>query len=179
MTADHQGFEQLLSDEVFLEGALASDVSSLWRRLSRQDDVRNVARTLASDRERIQALCGFANELIDMPYDKGFRHPHDVAICAALVVLQTSPLSDVRALFAKLRKDARPSLVWVRRMASFCDDTFVESLRFVESLCFSASLQISDQVVDFVKFEEHLNDEQPTWNTPLDRGEVPSLVSAI
>jgi hypothetical protein len=122
-------FEQLKSDEVFLVGMLASDVASLWRRLVRTPEVQNVARGLASDPENIAALCRFVRTLLAQPHASAFRHPNDVAISAALVILQASPLSVVRCLFAELKRLARPSLFWVRRIAEYCDERFAENER--------------------------------------------------
>ena len=117
--------QALISDEVFLEGSLASDVRGLWRRLARTDEVREVSRKLASDPLLIQELCEFVQQLLDQPHGKEHRHPHDIAICAALVLLEQSPLGCVRGLFARLRKIKLPSLVWVRRMAEYCEQRFV------------------------------------------------------
>jgi hypothetical protein len=128
MTADDQ-FDILLSDDLYAEGLLASDVASLWRRLARTEQVGTVARLLASDRDRIRDLAAYTDKLAKEPCDSKFRHPHDVAICAALVVLHPSPLSPVRHLFDRLRRLKRAPLVWVQRMAEYCDDGFAGSER--------------------------------------------------
>ena len=122
-------YEALISDEVFLEGAIASDVGGLRRRLARCQAVRDVSRKLASDPVRIRALCEFVQELLEQPYDKGYRHPHDMGICAALVLLEQSPLGYVRRLFAQLGTTRLPSLVWVQRMAEYCAGRFVTTDR--------------------------------------------------
>jgi len=126
MTADDQ-FDILLSDDLYAEGLLASDVASLWRRLARTEQVGKVAGLLASDRDRIRDLAAYADKLAQVSCDSKFRHPHDIAICAALVVLRPSPLSPVRHLFDRLRRLNRASLVWVQRMAEYCDDGFAGS----------------------------------------------------
>jgi hypothetical protein len=126
MTADDQ-LDILLSDDLYAEGLLASDVASLWRRLARTEQVGKVARLLASDPDRIRGLAAYADNLAKEHHDSKFRHPHDIAICAALVVLQSSPLSQVQNLVARLSKDARPSLTWVQRMADYCREKFVPS----------------------------------------------------
>src|SRR5438552_17261950 len=66
-------FKLLESDEVLLEGNLASDVRSLWRRLSRTSAVQTVARDLASDPERIRALTRALSDLLKAPYDPLYR----------------------------------------------------------------------------------------------------------
>ncbi len=118
-------FHLLLSDDVFVEAMPASDVRSLRRRLARSRAVRKVARGLGRDRERIQGLCEFVEHLLREDYDKRYRHPHDVAVCAALVVLEQSPLSRVRNLFWRLRGVKDLSQAWVQRMAEYCDSTCV------------------------------------------------------
>ena len=85
-------FLMLSSDDVFAEGMLPSDVESLWRRLAILPAVQKVARGLASDPDEIRALCDFVDNLLREPYDSRYRHPNDIAICAALVILEQSPL---------------------------------------------------------------------------------------
>ena len=122
MKPDKSSFDLLGSDDVLAEGMLASDVGSLWRRLGRLPPVQEVARALGSDPEEIRALCDFADELLNEPYDSRYRHPNDIAICASLVILGQSPLARVRNLLARLRRVDEPSLIWIRRMAEYCDD---------------------------------------------------------
>ena len=122
-------FESLKSEEVFVQGMLASDVVSLYRRFSRAEEIRNVARVLGSNPPCLLYLCDFVLSLIDEPHSAGYRHPNDIAICAALVVLHPSPLSPVRHLFDRLRRLKRAPLVWVQRMAEYCDDGFAGSER--------------------------------------------------
>ena len=114
-------FHLLLSDDVFVEAMPASNVRSLRRRLARSRAVRKVSRDLSCDRERMQGLCEFVEDLLQEDYDKRYRHPHDVAVCAALVVLEQSPLSRVRNMFWRLRGVKDLSLAWVQRMAEYCD----------------------------------------------------------
>ena len=120
-------FDLLLSEEVYAEGVVASDVASLCRRLSRTEQVAKVRQFLASDPDRIRELGAFADWLARQPHDSKFRHPNDIAICAVLVVLRSSPLSQVQNLFTRLSKESRPSLIWVRRMAEYCRELFVPS----------------------------------------------------
>lgn len=120
-------FEALVSDEVLVEGMLASDVRALWRRLARCESVRRVAREIASDVDRLKALCRFIDRLLEQDYDRRYRHPHDIAVCAALVLLEQSPLSDVRRLLSKLRRIELPSLRRVRRMAEYCDERYADA----------------------------------------------------
>ncbi len=131
MTAQVLGFDALKSDEVLLQGMLASDVRSLWRRLARTAEVGDVARGLASQPERISALARYLEDLLDEPHDRAYRHPNDIAICAGLIILEQSPLADPRHLFSRLRRCERPSLVWVRRMAEHCQDRYIDSTRTV------------------------------------------------
>lgn len=123
-------FEPLLSERVLAEGMLASNVRSLWRRLARCADVRDVGRQLASDPARIRALCGFVRGLLTADYDVRYRHPHDIAIAAALVLLEQSPLAEARALMHALKREPRPSLHWVRVMAEYCDSRFVDERHY-------------------------------------------------
>lgn len=122
-----QDFSVLDSDGVLFQAAAASDVGSLWRRLARTPEVRSVALRLASDPESIRHLCGWIQKLLRMPYDNRYRHPAESAICAGLVLLEQSPLPEVRALFAQRRRERVNSLVWIRRMAEYCSDRFVDS----------------------------------------------------
>ena len=131
MEAPMKCFESLRSDEVFIRGMLASDTRSLWRQLARTKEVQDVARGLASDPDRIRQLCHFVDGLLNQPYDRSYRHPDDIAICAALVILEQSPLSVARNLFARLRDMTAPSLAWVQRMAEYCDQRFVPCGRTV------------------------------------------------
>jgi hypothetical protein len=121
---NEDNYQVLLSDEVFATGVAASDMPSLWRALARSASARKVARGLASEPARIRGLCRFLEHLLEEPYERGFRHPHDIAVCAALVILEQSPLSEARNLFARLKSRQEPSLVWVRRMAAYCDERF-------------------------------------------------------
>ncbi len=116
------GFDTLLSDDVLVDGMLASDVRSLWRRLARSPVVQDVARGIASSPDHLRALCHFVESLLGQDYDRRYRHPSDIAICAALVLLEDSPLSEVRQLFARLRRIPVPSLAWVKQMAEYCDE---------------------------------------------------------
>lgn len=129
MTRDDEIIAQLKSDEVLLEGMLASDIGSLCRRLARTASVQDVSRWLASDAIRIRMLCMLIRKLIDELYEPEYRHPNDLAICAGLVVLEHSPLETVRALFGQLRRRKEPSLVWVSRMAEFCDERWITTTR--------------------------------------------------
>ena len=133
-------FSSLESDEVLMEGMVASDVASLWRRLARTAAVQHVARSLASDEVRIRRLCDFIKSLLDEVHDQCHRHPNDVAICAGLVVLEQSPLDSVRSLIAYLRRANEPSLVWVRRMAEYCDGRWMSTITITEKL----SLPVAD-----------------------------------
>jgi hypothetical protein len=143
MDTQKAGFEQLRSDEVFLQGMHASDVRRLWCALGRTKHVRSVSRSLASDPDRIRQLCCFVEGLLDVEYDKAFRHPEDVAICAALVILEQSPLSAVRNLFARLRGMVAPSLAWIQRMAEHCTQRYVPSDRTVlANLAYGRSLPV-------------------------------------
>ena len=126
-------FEILHSDQVALEGLLASDVRSMWRRLARADAVRAVRRKISSDWDRICALASFVDSLLLERHEPHYRHPHDIAICAALIVLENSPLPVVRNLFSRLQKEERPSLVWVKRMADYCDMRFIPSAHTASS----------------------------------------------
>lgn len=119
-------FAILNSDEVLLQAAVASDVASLWRRLARTSAVRTLAAKLASDPDELAQLCAWAKHILQKPYDRSFRHPDDAAICAALLILEQSPLCAVRAMFAQLRRAREGSLVWVQRMAEYCDNRFVD-----------------------------------------------------
>lgn len=120
----HPGFALLLSDDLYVVGALASDTRSLWRSLASSEQVRRVAAELASDPNRIRALVSFIRAQVLENHELTYRHPNDIAVCAALVILQDSPLSEVRRLFYELRRIASPSLAWVARMAAYCDDRF-------------------------------------------------------
>lgn len=122
-----QDFSVLDSDGVLLQAAAASDVGSLWRRLARTPEIRRVAFRLASDPEGIREMCRWIQNLLRKPYDHRYRHPFEAAICAGLVLLEQSPLPEVRVLFAQLRRERLNSLVWVRRMAEYCSDRFVDS----------------------------------------------------
>ena len=116
-----EDFERLTGDEVFLAGVAASDVPAMWRSLARSRAAREVAQQLASDPSRIRGLCRFVEYLLSQPHDDAFRHPNDIAACAALVILEQSPLPEVRGLFARLRAKREPSLFWVREMADHCE----------------------------------------------------------
>ena len=118
-------FEALRSDAVLAEGALASDVGSLWRRLSRTPAVQDVAQALFSDPGRIRSLCDYVDDLLAEPHNETYRHPNDIAVCAALVILDSSPLAQARSLFHRLGRLTLPSLVWVRRMADYCQEHYV------------------------------------------------------
>jgi len=122
-----QGFSVLNSDAVLLQAAAASDVKSLWRRLARTPEVASVALMLASDPESIRRLCRWIQTLLRTPYDSRYRHPAESAICAGLVLLEQSPLPEARALFAQLCRERLNSLVWIRRMAEYCSDRFIDS----------------------------------------------------
>lgn len=124
----------LCSDDLYMEGVIASDVKSLWRQLSRSRIVRTVAANLSSDHERIRDVVSFVRELIEEEHDRAFRHPNDIAICAALVIIQDSPLSEVRSLFYSLRRNDLPSLVWIKRIASYCDDRFCKTAVSVSTI---------------------------------------------
>ena len=137
-------FSVLCSDSLLLEASLASDVRSLWRRLARSAEVRRVSRELASDPDRIRELCAWAENLLGQPYDIRFRHPEDTAICATLVILEQSPLSAIRNLFARMRRVTESSLIWVRRMAEHCDERFADS-HALESYQPAPSIQFSWQ----------------------------------
>jgi hypothetical protein len=143
MEAPTNCFESLRSEEVFVRGMLASDVRSLWRQLARTKEVQEVARGLGSDPDTIRQLCYFVEALLDQEYDRTYRHPEDIAICAALVVLEQSPLSVVRNLFARLCRMSAPSLAWVQRMAEHCSERYVPSDRMVlGNLAYPRSLPI-------------------------------------
>lgn len=119
--------QRLRCDEVFLAGVRASDVRSLWRALTRTHAVRLLARETASDPDRLRRLAALAEELLRRPHAGRCRHPEDLAVCAALVVLDRSPLGEVRALFARLAElESRP-LIWVRRLAAYCAGRYVSS----------------------------------------------------
>lgn len=126
---NEQDYQLLLSEEVFLAGVTASDVRSLWRGLARTHQVQDVARRLASDPTRIRELCRFADRLLQSEYDRRYRHPQDIAIMAALVILEQSPLSEPRNLFARLRALGQPSLCWIQKMAQYCDERFTDAAR--------------------------------------------------
>jgi len=119
-------FHPLLSDEVFVAGISSSDARSLWRSLARTEAVRSVSRQLASDPDKIRQLCAFVRELLEAPADVGYMHPHNMAICAGLVLLEQSPLSVARNLFARLRGLTQPSLFWVQHMADYCEQRFAD-----------------------------------------------------
>ena len=114
-------FEGLRSEEVFADGSLASDVLSLRRRLGSLPQVAAVSLALSSDPERIKGLCRFVTRIIERDYDKRFRHPEDIGVCAALLLLEQSPLSEARNLMDRLKGCRELSLVWVQRMAEDCD----------------------------------------------------------
>jgi len=134
MTPPDPSFEALMSDEVFLEGMAASDVGSLWSRLARTEAAMEVSRRLASDPSRLRALCAFAQDLLAENHDSAYRHPNDMAVCACLVLLAQSSLGAVRNLIERLRADKHPSLVWVQRMAEYCDRQRVETTSIVVSV---------------------------------------------
>ena len=137
MNAGSRSFESLLSDDVFVAAQLASDVRSMWRRLARTQEVRDVADGVGSDSVRIRALCEFVRALIEKPYDKRYRHPKEAALCAALVILEQSPATPARHLFARLKCAKQPSLILVRRMAEYCDERFTDSARVDQSFASS------------------------------------------
>lgn len=127
-------FVLLSSDDVFAEGMLASDVGSLWRRLTSFPAVQTVARGLASDPEKIRDLCNFADKLLSEPYDSQCRHPNDIAICASLVILEQylafdrmCPLTEVQNLLARIRRVDEPSLIWIREMAEYCNNRRIDT----------------------------------------------------
>lgn len=120
-------FSVLDSDAVLVQAAAASDVGSLWRRLARTPEVASVARGLASDPENIRRLCAWIEARLRTAHDIRYRHPADSAVCAGLVLLEQSPVPEARALFARLSRERANSLVWIQRMAEYCDDRFVDS----------------------------------------------------
>lgn len=120
MTIDGDNLDALRSDEVLSEGMLASDARSLGRRLACTGSVQSVARYLASEPDRIRALCAYLDDLLAGPCEPGYRHPDDMAICAGLLILADSSLSEVRSLFSRLHATHKPSLTWVTRMARYC-----------------------------------------------------------
>ena len=84
--------------------------------------MQDVARRIASDPDHLRRLCCFVEDLLGQDYDRRYRHPSDIAICAGLVLLEDSPLSEVRQLFARMRRIPVPSLAWVKQMAEYCDE---------------------------------------------------------
>ena len=173
MSTLEQSIASLLSDEVFSEGTLASDVRSLWRRLARTQEVIGLARQLASDRNQIESLCSSVQVWLDEPYDRSYRHPKDIAICAALIALETSPLSAVRHLFTRLRGAKVPSLVWIKRMAEHCETRIADSAYSSYRISPDSALQSACSQHQF----EALGTSDSTWTLEgavLDRSETPS-----
>ena len=127
MTTYPSDRQRLLCDDLFLAGMRASDVRSLWRFLARAPQVRAVARDIASAPPRLEGLVALVEELLARPCAEGVRHADDMAICAALVLLDRSPLPAARDLFDRLADCAQPGLVWVRRLAEYCRAKFVSS----------------------------------------------------
>lgn len=119
-------FAALLSDDLLLEVAVASDAASMARRLSRTAAVCQVARAIGSDAGRIAELCRFVEELLEEPHDPSYRHPKDYAICAALSILGAIPLVPVRVLVQRLSQDDRWSMACIRRFAQECDRLFAQ-----------------------------------------------------
>ena len=134
-------YSKLLSDEVRIQGLSSSDVSTLWRRLARLPDIQEVALSLASSPVAIAALAEFAAELAQKKHSAVYRHPYDTAICAALVILEQSPLEAVRRLFVELSSNEKPSMIWIKRMAMHCESRITKT----ESKLFSLGTRTKSQ----------------------------------
>ncbi len=132
-------FQSLSSDSVYAEGVLASTVSALWYRLAHCSEVQQVADYVASDKHLIHQLCNHVESLLATPAEPGYRHANDIAACAALVVLASSPLPKVRQLFLKLAREERPSLFWVRQMALYLRERFTESVQTADASTLGAT----------------------------------------
>ncbi len=118
---DHQAeFELLRSEDMFVEIGVASDVMSMRRRLERTPLVCRIVRAVRENETLVHDLMSFVNRLLSESYDRKYRHPDDIAICAALVILTVVPLSKVYELLVRLSRVGDPSLCWVRRMAEHC-----------------------------------------------------------
>jgi|GEM_PF-5876704 len=118
---DHQAeFESLRSEDIFVEAGVASDVMSVRRRLERTPLVCRIVRAVKENETLVHDLMSFVNRLLSESYDRKYRHPDDIAICAALVILTVVPLTKVYELLGRLSRVEDPSLCWVRRMAEHC-----------------------------------------------------------
>ncbi len=151
-------FQSLSSDSVYAEGVLASTVSALWYRLAHCSEVQQVADYVASDKDLIHQLCNHVESLLATPAEPGYRHANDIAACAALVALASSPLSKVRQLFLKLAREERPSLFWVRQIALYLPERFTESVQTVLKFTLGATQSIGISLNEGV-------DTQP-WTDP-------------
>ena len=151
-------FESLSSDSVYAEGVLASTVSALRYRLAHCWEVQQVADYVASDKDRIQQLCDHVESLLATPAEPGYRHANDIAACAALVVLASSPLPKVRQLFLKLAREERPSLFWVRQTALYERERFTESVQTV--------LRLPSDVTQSTGISLNVGVDTSTWMDP-------------
>ncbi len=151
-------FESLSSDSVYAEGVLASTVSALWCRLAHCWEVQQVADYVASDKDLIHQLCNYVESLLATPAETGYRHANDIAACAALVALASSPLSKVRQLFLKLAREERPSLFWVRQIALYQREQFTESVQ--------DRLRLPSGDTQPTGISLNLRIDTPTWTEP-------------
>ena len=158
VTTFSTGFESLSSESVYVEGVSASTVSALWYRLAHRLEVKQIANYVASDNDLIHQLCDHVESLLGTPAEPGYRHANDIAACAALVALSSSPLSKVRQLFLRLASDERPSLFWVRQIALYQRERFTESIQPV--------LRLSSGVRQSIGISLDVSSDTPTWTDP-------------
>jgi len=108
-------FDTLLSNNVMMEGCYASDPGSCSRRLERTDEVKAL---LPMTDEASRSLCLCLMRWFSQPYDRRYRHPKEMAICAGLVLLQDHlKLAEVKDLFEFINKIDEPALAWVAMVA--------------------------------------------------------------
>lgn len=116
----------LKSDDVLAEALLASDVDSFSHRLSRMDPVCRLAKEVEAEPRKVWLLYALVQKLLNAPHDPRYRHPNDVAISAALMVLGTIPLAPIRSFVRNLSEHAPSSLSWARLVAERCEQLFGE-----------------------------------------------------
>lgn len=95
-------FKLLQADHIDLDAGFASDAGSCRRRIEKNPEISELKSLLAAQPELAKDLCEFVTALIDQPHDPRYRHPHETAVSAAMIVLADVQGPEVDALFERV-----------------------------------------------------------------------------
>src|SRR5689334_8236519 len=135
----------LESVEVFVAVSVSSSSADFYRRIAMQPETRELQTVLFTDPDQAAYLLRYVEDLVPQ-FTGPYRHPSEIALCAALLALGTVADSSVDAVLRRVTGSSELALKWpaaiAGRVSTGRDQTTEALTEFASRLWSAARLSL-------------------------------------